>query len=624
MEASPLRDEAGFTRELETAYRRMWQDWCAQPSAADPGPALDAGRDPEASYREALRQLQAGRPQEAAALFEAVLARRPGHFHALHMLGVAALHNERPEEALRYLDEAIEIDADEAGAHYNRGMVLQALKRPEEALTSFDRALALKTDFFEAWNNRGLALRDLKQPEQALESYRRALAIRPEAITALNNLGNIQCDLGRYDEALPCFDRAAQLQPGHAQTYFNRGVALAGLKRTDEAAASYRRALECNPDYVEALNNLGNIYGQRRDYERAIACYERAIAIGPAHAEFHISLGNLLHDLGRVDEALSHYLSAQGLDASNAEAHWNEGLCRLALGDLRDGFRKFEWRWKKPEYAAARASFTTPPWLGYDDIAGKTILLWGEQGLGDMLQFCRYAPMVAARGGRVWLGVQPVLRSLLARLPGLERIPVPGEMLKGYDYHCPLMSLPLVFGTTLETIPAEVPYLSADEAKVAEWRARLGPARGRRIGLAWSGNPEHKNDRNRSIALEALAPVLKLDAEIISVQKEVRPADQAALDTYGIRHYGEVLQDFEDTAALLMSMDLVITVDTAIAHLAGALGRPVWILLPYAPDWRWLLEREDSPWYPTARLFRQPALGDWGHPVQRIVAELER
>jgi hypothetical protein len=184
------------------------------------------------------------------------------------------------------------------------------------------------------------------------------------------------------------------------------------------------------------------------------------------------------------------------------------------------------------------------------------------------------------------------------------------------------MSLPLVFGTTLETIPAEVPYLSADEAKVAEWRARLGPSRGRRIGLAWSGNPEHKNDRNRSIALEALAPVLGLEAEFISVQKEVRPSDQATLDTYGIRHYGAVLQDFEDTAALLMSMDLVITVDTAIAHLAGALGRPVWVLLPYVPDWRWLLQREDSPWYPTARLFSQSAPGDWGGVLQRVAEEL--
>jgi hypothetical protein len=215
------------------------------------------------------------------------------------------------------------------------------------------------------------------------------------------------------------------------------------------------------------------------------------------------------------------------------------------------------------------------------------------------------------------------LQRLLARLPGVERVPGPGEMLKGYDYHSPLMSLPLVFGTTLETIPVQVPYLSADAAKVAGWRERLGPARGQRIGLAWSGNPEHKNDRNRSIPLETLAPLLKVEAEFIGVQKEVRASDQAALETYGIRHYGALLQDFEDTAALLMNMDLVITVDTAIAHLAGALGRPVWILLPYAPDWRWLLGREDSPWYPTARLFRQPALGDWAVPVQRIVKELQ-
>jgi hypothetical protein len=230
---------------------------------------------------------------------------------------------------------------------------------------------------------------------------------------------------------------------------------------------------------------------------------------------------------------------------------------------------------------------------------------------------------VSARGARVVLGLQPALKRLLARLAGVTQVAVSGEARPGYDYHSPLMSLPLVFGTTLETIPAQVPYLYADAAKVVEWRERLGPARGRRIGLAWSGNPEHKNDRNRSIALETLASLLKVEAEFISVQKEVRPSDQAALEAHGIKHYGEELQDFEDTAALLMNMDLVITVDTAIAHLAGTLGRPVWILLPYAPDWRWLLVREDSPWYPTARLFRQPALGDWAAPVQRVVAELQ-
>jgi tetratricopeptide (TPR) repeat protein len=485
-----------------------------------------------------------------------VLARLPGNFHALHMLGVAALHDGRPDDSLRHLDAALRIEPDEAGAHYNRGLTLRALKRPEEALASYERAVTLRPEFADAWNNRGLTLRDLGRPAEAAASYRRALALRPEGVDALNNLGNVLRDLERFDEAYACFDRALALRPGYATGHNNRGTVLQA---------------QC-----------------------------------------------------RFEAALPQHLHAQVLDPMNVEAHWNEGLCRLTLGDLRTGFEKFEWRWEKPEFEGMRKVFPQPPWLGGEDIAGRTVLLWAEQGLGDVLQFCRYAPLVSARGARVVLGLQPELKRLLARLPGVAQVAGSGEALPRYDYHCPLMSLPLVFGTTLENIPAAVPYLSADEAKVAEWRARLGPARGRRIGLAWSGNPEHKNDRNRSIALEMLAPVLKLDAEFISVQKEVRPSDQAALDTYGIRHYGEALRDFEDTAALLMSMDLVIAVDTAVAHLAGALGRPVWILLPYAPDWRWLLGREDSPWYPTARLFRQAALGDWDHPVQRIVAELGR
>jgi hypothetical protein len=305
------------------------------------------------------------------------------------------------------------------------------------------------------------------------------------------------------------------------------------------------------------------------------------------------------------------------------EAHWNEALLRLLTGDFSRGWAKYEWRWRNESLALSTRNFSQPLWLGAEAIDGKTILLHSEQGLGDTIQFCRYVPLVAARGARVILEVERPLHEIMTNLAGATEVISKGDALPDFDFHCPLLSLPLAFGTHLETIPSLTSYLRAPGQTLKHWQARLGPKARPRIGLVWSGRPAHKNDQNRSISLRSLLPLLDIEATFVSLQKDVRSDDAAVLkECNDVLHFGDELKDFSDTAALILQLDLVISVDTSVAHLAGALGEPVWILLPYNPDWRWLLDRDDSPWYPSARLFRQQQIGNWAGVIDQVKNEL--
>jgi tetratricopeptide (TPR) repeat protein len=513
--------------------------------------------DLSALWPQALDLHQQGRLAEAQALYREVLRHAPGHFDALHMLGVATLQAGETRQGIALIGQALALEPNHADAHSNLGNGWLDLGRPEEALACYERALALNPDHADALNNRGNALQALKRPAEALASYEQALRLKPAQADTLANCGNALLDLDRPGDALACYDQALALNPGHADALINRGNALQGLTRHGEALDSYARALALRPDY--------------------------------------------------------------------AEAHWNEGLSRLVLGDFERGWAKYEWRWKKKTTVSPLRDFAQPLWLGRESLQGKTVLLHAEQGHGDTIQFCRYARHVAARGAAVLLEVQAGLKPLLAGLEGVGRVLAKGEALPDFDCHCPLLSLPLAFGTRLETIPADIPYLSADPARAALWQARLGPKTRPRVGLAWSGNSAHVNDRNRSVPLAEFARRLGGQAQWVSLQKQVREGDWEALQARrDIAHYGEALGDFADTAALLVNLDLVIAVDTAVAHLAGALGKPVWLLLPFNPDWRWLLGREDSPWYPSLRLFRQSAPGDWDGVLARVADALGR
>lgn len=600
---------------------------------------------------------QRGQLAEAGPLYRHVLAVQPEHFDALHLLGVLMHQRGEQAEALALIGRAIEANAAVAPAHSNHGIVLDALGRRDEALASYDRALALKPDYAEAHNNRGNTLRALRRLHEALASYdralalkptyaeawinratalrlmdreaeatlgfQRALALQPDHIETLIALGNSLQAQRRYAEALAAFDRVLALDPALPEIHSNRGNALWGLQRPAEALASYEAALARKPDYADAHNNRGLALLELNRPDEALTSLERALALKPDYTDALINRGNALRDLNRSREAIESYDTALALKPDLADGHWNKALEQLLLGDFAQGFANYEWRWRRAD--AVPRGFTQPQWRG-EDLRGRTILLHAEQGFGDTLQFVRYVPMVAAKGGNVILEGPDGLLPLLAGIEGVAARVSRGAPLPPFDLHCPLMSLPLAFGTTLATVPAAVPYLRVPAARAEQWRGRL-PRRGvPRVGLVWSGRPTHRNDHNRSIALARLEPVLaRPGVQFISLQREIRDADRPALAKFPtVLRLEEELADFADTAAVVDALDLTIAVDTAVAHVAGALGKPVWVLLPSIPDWRWMLHRDDSPWYPSARLFRQKRIGDWDGAIARLAAELER
>jgi tetratricopeptide (TPR) repeat protein len=607
---------------------------------------------PDALHFLGLIRLAAGRPAEALQLVAAAMRAGPPSAFLLLNHGLVLNALDRPEEALASFDRAIALDADFAEAHNNRAVLLANLGRHEEALASYraalaltpdnagtlfnqgnalkdlgryeeavatyDQALALEPDHAPALCNRGIALHEMKRFDAALASFDETLAFAPDIAEAHLNRGNVLNDLKRHDEAVASYDSALRLRPDYAEALSNRGIALHALDRNHEALGSFDRALTFKPDYPEALSHRGATLDAMKRPDEALESYARAIALKPDYADAYGNRGATLYNLKRLDEALADFDRALALRPDLPEVHWNQAAARLITGDFERGFAEYEWRWQREAMIAVKRDFPQPLWRG-EDITGKTILVHSEQGLGDSIQFCRYIPALAARGARVILEVDAPLRRLMTTLSGAGEVRTKGSRLPDFDTHCPLLSLPLAFGTRLDTVPSVTPYLHTQADDVAAWEARLAATRRPRVGLAWSGNPDHQRDAERSIALEALLPLLDVDASFVSVQKDVRAADAAVLAERGdILQVGDALNDFADTAALLSQLDLVIAVDTSVTHLAGAMAKPVWVLLPFIPDWRWLLDRETSPWYPTARLFRQDESRSYDGVIARV------
>lgn len=530
-----------------------------------------------------------GKFTQAQELYQQVLVLQPGNFDAQHLLGVIAHQTGNSSRAVELIGKAIEINPRDAVAHNNHAAALENLKRYEAAVKSYDQAIALKADYAEAYTNRGNALRALKRYELALESHNSAIRYRPDFAGAYYNRGIVLGDLGRLEAAIESYDKAIALKADYAEAYNNRGTALRNLMQPHAALDSYDKAIAFRANYAEAYSNRGNALKDLNRHRAALDSYEKAIALRP----------------------------------NDAGAHLSHSLCLLQAGDLQSGWRKYEWRWGEKDLKETRRSFAQPLWLGKEPLRGKTILLHSEQGLGDTIQFCRYVKLVNDLGARVVLEVQPPLVSLLTSLEGVTELVARGSALPAFDYHCPLLSLPLAFRTNLDNIPTTSSYLAVSPAKVTQWTTRLGEKTKSRVGLVWSGSTGHKNDRNRSIPLGELLNHLPNDFQYISIQKELRDADKETLEQRPeILHFGQELQDFADTAALCGLVDIVVSVDTSVAHLAGALGKTVWILLPFNPDWRWLLDRTDSPWYASAKLYRQGEIGDWNGVFTELRADL--
>ena len=514
-----------------------------------------------------------GRLQEAMPSYQEVLALDPGNFAALHGIGILFGQLGRFEDALRYIADAAAVQPDNFAVHYNLGKAFQALNRLEEALASYEKALSLKPDYLAAHNNRGNVLKDLRRYDEALASYDALLSLRPDLPESYFNRGNVLKDLLRYDEALASYEMALSLNMKSAEVYNNRGDAQHKLQRYDDALASYGNALAVNPNYAKAYNNLGLTLEVLQRYDEAMASFDKALVFKPDYAEAYNNRGYTLRSLKRYAEALSNYDKAISIRPDYAEAQFNKSRLKLLLGQYAEGWSLYEWRWKVAKNKPYFRQFKQVLWLGDQPVSGKTILLHAEQGFGDVIQFVRYVPMVEALGAKLILGVHPALVPLLHSLNGTFTLATKLDELPSFDLHCPLGSLPLAFKTIIDSIPASVPYLAADSEKRSEWRKRLGDKVRPRIGIAWAGSSWHSDDRNRSVSLRSLEPLLRLNFEYHSLQTEVNAEDRAAMTEFTqiLPHESE-LHDFGDTAALLSEMDLVITVDTAVAHLAGALG----------------------------------------------------
>jgi len=617
------------------------------------------------AFADGLARHQAGRLGEAEQIYRQILAALPDHFDSRQLLGAIFLQRGQHAEALQHIERALKSSPDNVFVLNNQGVVLQELKRYEEALKSLERALVLRPDYAEAHSNRGNVLKALLRFNEALASYDRALALRPDFAQAHSNRGDVLCELKRFEEALTSCERALKLQPNFAEAHCNRANALRKLKRLDEAMAGYDRALSLKPDYAEAHSNRGTVLHDLHRFEEALVSYDRALALRPDFAEALSNRGNALQELHRFEEALEEYQRAYGLrqdfaeaysNCGNAlreldrfeealasferaialrpdfaEAHFNAAHCLLLTGDLGRGWKQYEWRWLTDQLNSEGRNFAQSQWTGSDEIAGKTILLHAEQGLGDTLQFCRYVPRVTARGARVIFEVQEPLVALMRTLSSGTEVIAKGDPLPAFDMHCPLLSLPLAFNTEFDTIPGETRYLSSDAAKRDGWRARLGPHGQPRVGLVWAGDPRkrlpnaHLIDRQRSVTFDSLAPLLDVaDCDFVSLQKGEDAIAQ--LRSSPLRHriidWSSDFHDFSDTAALIDNLDLVIAVDTSVAHLAGALGKPMWLLNRYNTCWRWLLDRDDSPWYPSVRQFRQDKSRSWDPVIGRVAAAL--
>ncbi|RKP47167.1 tetratricopeptide repeat protein [Pararobbsia silviterrae] len=602
-------------------------------TAADARPAPGARKLPESQPTDAARsdlfdtalRLEAqGEFEQALAVYETILAAQPRNTRALYQSCLCLLSLARPENAVARLRETIAIEPCAPLAHVMLGIALRRLGQLHEAIAGMDRAIEVDPRCFIAWIERGITQIALECPHDALSSFDKAIAIDPASLSAISHRGEALRLLDQIDQAMACYDHVLAVDPNHMNAILGRASTLSQARRNIEALQGIERALSIDSGNKHALNNRGNLLVALRHPGEALKSFEQALAIDPGFIAAWINMANALEALGRRTEAKAASDRAVALGPESPAARWNAALLDLRAGSYESGWERYQVRWLMNRFGTPRHRHLKL-WLGHEDLRGKRIVLWQEQGLGDTIQFSRYAIMVAALGAAVVLEVQPALKRLMAEsFKGMAYVIGSDERAPECDFATPLMSLPLAFATAEDTIPFAPRYLKTDPTRVQSWAARLGGLKGRlRIGLACTGNPKHKGDLERSIDLATLASLTEF-GDLFIVQKDMRADDHATLAAHPeIVHFGEALTDFAETAALVDNLDLVITVDTSLAHLSGALGKPVWVLLPAVPDWRWQHDRTDSPWYPSARLFRQGIGEGWGHVVQRVREALE-
>lgn len=578
----------------------------------------------EQALQTAIAQHQAGNLAAAETIYRQILAIQPQHADALHLLGVAALMSGRCEEAVELIERAVALSPGQPVYESNLGEACRRLGRFEKAIAHLRHAVDLQPDNASAWKNLGSAFAGQERLDEAIACFERAGSLCPEDAGTQNNLALAFSKQGRHADAITCYQRVTVLLPHSAEAHNNLAQALLDERRWDEAMACCQRALALQADYSKARGNLGVALLRAGRLEEALACNEQAVMLEPNSADLRTNLAISLLAGGEYERARAACESALAIDPDSGPAHRIHAEILLRAGHFEEGWREYEWRWQSAPLSTFRRRFPVPQWDG-TLAPGKLILAHAEQGYGDTLQFLRYVRLLRERVGSESVMVEcggPLVR-LIASALGEKAAVFPrtswdGRELPPFDYHIPWHSLPLVLGV-FDPMPMDGPYLHADPERRAEWQARLGARSSLRIGLAWAGNPNHPGDRYRSLAPESLLPLLRLSgATFHSLQIEPRNAPPSVLNHAGLVDHTAHIRDFVDTAALMAELDLIISVDSSAAHLAGALGRPVWTLLPFAADWRWGIQGEHTPWYPTMRLFRQPAAGDWNTVLQRV------
>jgi len=612
---------------------------------------------------EGIRFHQAGNLARAESLYHRILLSDPDHADALHLLGVIAHQSGNDEQAVEYIKKSIGINPDVSYYHNNLGNALLNSGYRDEASRCYKEAIRLMPENVEAHNNLGNALKDQGRFSDAMQEYKNAIQIDPGHIAALNNMANLLKESGNINEAILIYKKAIEHKPDSAETYFNLGSALEEAGRLEEATDHFRKALEINRDFAGAYNDLANVLKKRKQYDESESNYKKAIAVSPDFAKAFSNLGDLYRELGKFDDSLeqcrkaihlqpglptayvnlgntfldrgaydqaaAQYQKAIELAPDLADAHYNKGIVLLMKGEFDTGWKEYEWRFRSKEISKeiGYSRNEVPEWDG-SPLNGKTVLIISEQGMGDHIQFVRYIPLVKERGGRVLFKCRRELIRLFENYDGINTLIEESSFTEDNvkaDACVQLLSLPRIFGTTIDTIIGDVPYLKVDRQIQDRWKSIID-SNTLNVGLVWSGSKSHRNDHNRSCSLAEFAPLADIPGiTYYSFQKDgVSENEYKSSMGMQIKDLGREFDDFYDTAAALLNMDLLISVDTAVAHLAGALGKPVWTLVPFVPDWRWMLDRHDTPWYPTMRLYRQPGIRDWSSMMNQVAADLKK
>ena len=579
------------------------------------------------SYLAALAEIfsQMGDTARAIDCWQKVIHLNPTKAVAYYNLANLYYANDKSHQAEKNYRRALKINSDLVEAHYNLGNLFLDQKRYPEASDAYLEALVHRPDCVEAHFNLGIVLMEQRRFEEAIDRFNKVIGINPSAVAAYYNMGCIFLELNNFEKAALSYQQAVALKPDFVEAYNNLGNACLEIKRKEEAEQCFRKAIALKPDYADGHYNLGKVLQERFEFEAALDCYRRALEINPEYSKAYNNSGKIFHDMGNIRQAVSLYHKALDIQPDYAEARFNLATSELLLGHFKSGWESYESRFHRAEWRQVYPyRFDLPRWEG-QPLDGKTIYVHSEQGLGDILQFVRYLPKVKSFGGHVILETIKPLLSICRRMTSIDQVVEPqpdGRPAVGFDYYIPLLSLPALFGTNLETIPSQVPYLSTTEADLQRWRPRISE-KGLRVGLVWAGT---STDPRRACPLGWFTPLTRLkNVHFYGLQKGIA-AEQVEVDGLpeGMRmvNLGQEFEDFSDTAAVVDQMDLVISIDTSVAHLAGAMGKRLWVLLPDVPDWRWLLNRNDSPWYPSARLFRQIRPGDWQPVIQEIADAL--